>query len=222
MVDNPKTGKKLIHDKELKLWHRGDGDLGIVKEQKSWHPLTEVNLRGKPVLDLGGHIGTFVWYMLQHTQVRTIVSVEPDPNNIRVYRKNHPDGMLLEAAVLHNASPTTELYLGKTYPAANSVEPFRGRQTITVPVIEWTKLLKMRVWAVIKCDIEGAEYLLDWSLLPACVQAVALEFHYHRPDWHAKQKKVHKDLLKLGFKVVRDPVFNSYTKVCFAHYRREV
>lgn len=216
----------MLFCKEHQLYYRVKGDLYIINEQRlAYRQFAECNFKGRSVLDLGGHIGAFAWHMQNKGNAKSIVSVEPDPSNIEVFEKNCPDVKLLKGAVVDDPSlRQVPLYLGKNYSSTNSLEYFQGRRSTAVRALQWTKLLDMRKWAGIKCDIEGGEYLLNWGLVPKHVRALAFEFHYMRPEWEAKQIAIHKLLLKMGFTAIREPNWKPswHIKACLACYTREV
>lgn len=221
-IDNEKTHAEIEWDPKLNLYHRGPGDLGIVAEQ---HPcygkFIQLVKEGDFILNLGAHIGLFDWYARNHSKPGMIYSVEPDPNNLRVLEKNTNSlTHIIPGAVIDDSSKSElTLYLGKTYPATNSVHPFRGRKEVKVSSIQWKYLLSLDP-DIIKCDIEGAEYLLDWNLVPDCVRAIALELHFFRAEWEQDFNDLNEVLLGKGFTVIKVPKYNSYSKVTIGIYAR--
>lgn len=214
----------MLQDLSTGLYYRDQGDLGIIAEQKTWKPLLKCAPIEGTVLDLGGHIGAFAWWAHQHFTNVKVVSVEPDPNNLEYLHANRQRTRdeIIDAVVDRNPG-MTKLYLGKTYPACNSTFPFRGRKAIDVRAVSFSSLLKKYEPTLIKCDIEGAEYWLDWDQLPACVTEVAFEFHYQRPEWLREQIQIDEALLRAGFHHVRPPANKiTFTKACIAVYSRKV
>jgi len=200
----------LYRHQDSGLFVRNKGHEGIIKEQREWSSLRGVGaiLKNTLALDLGGHIGCFPWWAFAHLGLRKVVSVEPDPANIEVYRANWSGAdrtELIEAAVAEKGGEEISLYLGRTYSASNSVYPFRGRQEIRVKTVAFQQLLKKYKPTLIKCDIEGAEYGLDWRALPSHVRAVCMELHQHRPEWCQQQLDLVALIVSQGFKPLRDP-----------------
>ena len=208
--------KGLLYSTNLNLYFRDRGDVGIFLEQKEWEILPE-EAQGV-ILDLGSHCGYSTWFFQRRGL--QVIPVEPDPQNIRVFKKNFPSLNLIERAVTNQSGETLPLYLGKTYSAKNSLFEFRGRDSIDVGTISFRELLQQWNPNVIKCDIEGGEYLLDWSNLPKNLQYIVMELHYNRPDWEEKSLILDQTLINQGFKYLKPPRFNSFKKTCTAGWWR--
>lgn len=210
------------------LYVRDRGDVGIIREQTEWNALKQFEYKGGTALDLGGHIGAAVWHILKNTELDRVVSVEPDPNNTRIHKlnwENTKNVTLLEKAVVRdsNSPSNINLYLGKTYSASNSTYPFRGRTAIQVPTICFEELLTEYDPTVIKCDVEGSEYAIDWTMVPDTTTEILLELHQFKPHWLDEQKKLDDVLLSLGFKHIKAPKHKlTYTRVCTASYSRRI
>ena len=222
-MDNEKIGRKISFDKEWGLWHRGPGDIVIIREQpRTRGSFAKIALTANPfLLDLGGHIGSFVRYMRDKGYTGKTVSVEPDPNNVRVFKKNCPNETLIEAAITGINKRKGKLYLGPKCPAANTlVEYGRKKNTVDVKLVSWKSLMRKHPWGSIKSDIQGAEYSFDWSLVPATVQVLCLEYHFYKSEWVDEMWKIHNILLGLGFEVQRKPVVNLRMGFTEAVYKR--
>lgn len=221
-IDNHKTSKHMSFDQDNGFWHRGPGDVGIWAEQKAWNPILVDVTEDDIILDMGAHIGLMpLWAKTQIDCKPEVISVEPDPNNIRVLKKNRVDNhIIVEAAITQDVEGPIKLYLGKTYPAANSTRPVRGRTEVTVETIRFQKLLA-RNPTIIKCDIEGAEYLLDWSLIPDSVKAIGFEFHFFKEGDDLSMETIRADLASLGFIEERSPKVNNFSKVSFGIFKRK-
>src|SRR5574337_288466 len=213
----------MYQHEATKLWVRDVGHEGIIKEQNDWKKIIPYG-PFKVVLDIGAHIGAFTWWAKQHLGIEQIVAVEPDPNNIEVFVKNHPDIKLMVGAVVSSAQHEARqlpLWLGKTYSACNSLEKYQGRHSIMVPTLDFREVIAEVAPNLIKCDIEGGEYSLDFTCMPDQVKALCFEFHYHREHWLEHQKRIDKDLLDQGFNHVNAPANKvPFTKACIALYVR--
>jgi FkbM family methyltransferase len=176
------------------------------------------------ILDLGGFIGTFVWFAMNKLNPKKVISVEPDPSNIEVYKKNwdgNPKVELIEGAVTMDDGAILPLYLGKTYRSCNSLEHFRGRQSVDVKTVSFKTLLDKYQPDIIKCDIEGGEFNLDWSDLLDCVKMITMEIHQQRPVWIEEMKTIDSELLAQGFEHVAKPKHElTFHKVDLATWRR--
>lgn len=220
-LDNPKTGRDILWNAKEKFYHRGPGDIGIWNEQKEWRKAVEKLPNKATILDLGAHIGMFPHYVRDWNEDGdySFICVEPDPNNLRVLEKN-----LTPADEIHDAAVAMEdgkshLWLGKTYPAANSVRPVRGRDKIEIKTKSFRRFLDKNP-LMIKCDIEGAEYLLDWTLLPNSVELLAFEFHFFADTDERSFKALWDDLLLLGFYTLKEPKVNRFRKVTTGIFAR--
>ncbi len=204
------------------VYYLGAGDPYVFTEQKRDYGRVAERAKGKRVLDFGAHCGFFNVFICRNYAPDSIISVEPDPRAEEVLRKNiRGDTELHMAAVVDHSFPDLciPLFLGKTYSATNSVEPFKGRASIDVPVIHFQELLRTGV-EFIKCDCEGGEYSLNWKNLPLSVETIAIEFHFHREQWYRQMLEITNDLLLQGFTLVKEPKVNNFSKICTGLYVR--
>jgi FkbM family methyltransferase len=179
----------LYWHKKLGVWLRKDtGDKYIPSEQKLWEPL---QLKGKTVLDIGGHIGCFAVYAINYG-ADTVISVEPNPSNCEMYRLNTEglDVELIERAVVEESynQKTVKLYCVQGQDTAmHSLFPFRGRMSFDVKPIYLASLLSEFHPNTVKIDIEGGEYrLIDdiVSLFPEYgVKSLGIEVHILKKEW---------------------------------------
>ena len=192
------------------LYVRDRGDVGIIREQE--HDYGVMSQFSYPedalLLDLGGHLGDSAWFFLKKLKkLARVLSVEADPRNAALYRLNwkyDPRCELVEAAVVTGDRKWVSLFLGKTYSGDNSLEGYRGRVSVPVRTVSFQNLLEKDP-ALIKCDIEGGEFLLDWSGLPASVTEVVMELHQNRLEWIEKARALDQTLLDQGFYHVQAP-----------------
>lgn len=204
------------------VYYLGAGDPYVFTEQKRDYGRVAARAEGKRVLDFGAHCGFFNVFLSRNFPPSHIISVEPDPRAEEVLRKNiRPDTDLRMAAVVDHdfVGETIPLYLGKTFSATNSVEPFKGRTKVDVPVVSFDYLLQTGV-QFIKCDCEGGEYSLNWNNLPDAVETIAIEFHFHRPAWEDSMKEIDDSLLAQGFTHVKKPKLNTFQKISTGLYVR--
>lgn len=200
---------ELYKDEISGLYVRNKGDQGVIKQMRDYKSLLGCEIESPVILDLGGYIGTFAWWAAENLNPKLVVSVEPDPSNIEVFKKNmgsiKADVLRYDAACTMKTGDTLPLYLGKTYASCNSLEPFRGRRRVDVKTIAFVELLQTYQPDIIKCDIEGGEFGLDWANLPDCVKFVVMEIHQQRPMWIEQMKEIDQQLLDQGFKHVVTP-----------------
>ena len=157
---------------------------------------------GDRVLDVGANIGAFT-RMAAEAGASLVVAVEPEPDNIAEFEFNAqfiPTGThveLVAAAAVTGGPDLVTLYLTRgPNKGAHSLArknasnggkkgPIPPRLSIEVPTVEWTDLLA-EGFDVIKVDIEGGEYGLDWTRIPNGVRALAVELHLSHQAWWKK------------------------------------
>ena len=166
---------------------------------------------GDEVLDIGANIGAFSRRALEQG-ARFVTAVEPHPENYKALKENltgFPARAVQAAVVGHNVPGGVELFVGGTE-TTHSTVAYRGRErTITVPAIRFCDLLADVEPTVVKIDIEGAEYDLDYTDLPN-VRAIAVEFHMSRKEWREERvPEITEDLAAQGFKMVHSRGFDS-------------
>lgn len=160
-----------------------------------------LNVRpGDVVLDLGGNIGAFGRVAVDAGAL--VVALEPEPDNADLYRENVPEAEVYEAAVAAEEGHAP-LWLGRST-ASYSLDARRGRNYyVTVRTVTLPQLVREFKPTVIKADIEGAEYQLDWSQLDG-VRALAIEFHFTpKRTWREQAPAVAAVIEAQGFKQVR-------------------
>jgi FkbM family methyltransferase len=170
--------QKLLKDEKTGLYYRPDTyDLSVIKEQSSYARLFEM-VKGKVVLDIGGNIGSFAYNALQHG-AKEVVSFEPDPDNIEVYHKQHLKGAYLHKFAVASKDGKATFYVNNegTNKGLHSLVKIRGREEIEVKTIAFSKVLEKIKPEIIKIDIEGGEYDLDFTLIPDTVKGIAIELH---------------------------------------------
>lgn len=213
----------MYREQQTKLFVRDVGQEGVIKQQKEYNKLKKLGAKIPRALDLGGHIGSFAWFAKNFLDVQKILSVEPDPANIEVFRRNwkHDSSVTLLEGAVSDTQKEANLYLGKKYSSCNSLTHFRGREAVAVKCYPLRKLLSQIKPVLIKCDIEGGEYSIDWSNLPDYVKLLCFEFHYQKPEWLDEQIKIDKMLLRQKFKHIKPPANKvTFQKVSIAIYQR--
>ena len=118
------------------------------------------------VLDGGAHIGAFSEWA-KDNGAASILAVEPEPSNAALYRQNHPDITLVEAAITDGEDVTLVVAPNTWRHAVEDVTHYNGGERIAVASTGLDELLATGVdW--VKLDIEGAEMKLlsaprDWK-----------------------------------------------------------
>ena len=154
-------------------------DLDIFKEQKrDWKGLVYEN---KIVLDIGCHVGFFALNALANGAKR-VTGYEPHPENYQLAMR-HLKGTsctLFNSAVTSSEiarAGTAKLYsrLGSPDKSNHSLFVQGGRTGMEVYATSFEEALAKEPFDVVKIDIEGGEYALDFFLLPDTVKMIAIE-----------------------------------------------
>jgi FkbM family methyltransferase len=178
-------------DKKTGLNYRpGTLDEYVIKEQSCYNELFE-RAKGKIVLDMGGNIGSFAFNAIQHG-AKKVASFEPEPDNIKMFESQElgKESTLFPYAVT-DKDGTAEFFVNsKLNKGTHTLRKTRGRDTITVETKAFKKVLKTVKPDIMKVDIEGGEYFIDFTLIPDSVKAIAVELHLNGKGERAKGKKL--------------------------------
>lgn len=140
------------------------------------------------VLDIGANIGAATRFFLDHG-VRDIVAYEPDLDNCRMFERNvlteDMDGVeLVKAAITRETGPVTLYTNNGPNKACHSLVRKKGYTTSTVQGVALERVLDDVDPTVVKCDIEGGEYLLPWEVIEQRenIRVVIIELHTQKPE----------------------------------------
>jgi FkbM family methyltransferase len=167
------------------------------------------------ILDLGAHIGSFT--CMVSSKVKKVVSYEADPNNFELLKENTKDLKNVEIhnqAVFDKNQKELTFYRAKRRQkeprqltlfsneklpkrrrssshlntGMTSLYETRGREKFFVEAISFQEILDRVKPTKIKCDIEGAEYIIfkEPLMIPNSVKEIIFEVHL-KPD-SLKQK----------------------------------
>ena len=186
-------------------------DREILKEQKSEY--RGLRFQDSIVLDIGCHVGYFARNAIEQG-AKYVVGYAPHPDNFKLAQQ-HLEGMpcrLFNMAVVSQAMAISgemaNLYskVGSKDKSNHSLFVQGGRTGIEVRVVGFEEVLAMEPYSLLKVDIEGGEYALDFSLLPDSIKMVAIEFHFGKKRWKEIDVwRILKDLRSLGFKATKQP-----------------
>jgi FkbM family methyltransferase len=137
------------------------------------------------VLDLGGHIGSFV--NLVALKAKKVICYEPHPENFQLLElntKRFSNVEIHEKAVTGRDGDKIEFWY-ITKPRGNNkntgaggIYEKRGRSMVMVDNIHILDILLERGITKIKCDTEGAEYELFSNIkIPESVDGIIFEIH---------------------------------------------
>lgn len=152
-------------------------------------------------LDLGGNIGAFG--RLAVDAGARVIAVEPEPFNAKMYADNVPEASVIRAAVAADDAGR-KLYVRNS--TSHTIVRGRGREGKSIPVNSVTlpTLIREHDPTVLKVDIEGAEYEVDWTCLrQSRVRELAIEFHGNSDQKLEQMNAVSRSLEEMGFSVVK-------------------
>lgn len=185
----------MYRESKTGLWCRENTlDEYVIKEQSSYKEFFAL-MEGKRVADIGANIGAFAYNALK-AGANEVVCFEPDPDNVKMFRKQNLNAKLISRAVADKTG-TREFYVntGKNK-GLHSLQPYRGRDVIKVRTVSFQEVLERYKPQLVKIDIEGGEYGLNLNL-PEYVEAICIEIHLtakgHRSLGKALTKRLAED-----------------------------
>ena len=197
-------------------------DRSVISEVAAY---AKMDVRGKSVLDIGGHIGAYSVLACQ-LGASFVTAVEPDPRNYKLLEENLKRNAgrgryecLYGAAVSNPFMHHVDLYV-KRAPAMNSLY-VTGGEKVRVRAYGWRKLMAARPYQALKLDCEGGEYdlLLNGGGIPETVKAVIAELHLTKRQWRGRDAQKLIDLFA-GWECFIEPVIAEKNWVTFGGWRR--
>lgn len=200
----------MYKEKTTGLWCRPDTlDEYVIKEQRTYNPLLEL-CKGKSVMDIGANIGAFTFQALAHGATR-VVSFEPDKDNIGVFQKQGFDNRVkLVKRAVSDSTGTALFYVnsGKNK-GTHSLQEIQRRESYEVKTVSFRDALDRCSPQILKIDIEGGEYDLNFKDLPLAIEAIAIELHLLHGDNRKMAPRLIKVLRKQFPEVLKDPVLTA-------------
>ena len=137
---------------------------GIWREHFDWnvYRISEADIAGKTVIDLGGHFGFFA-LKAHDLGARQVLSVEANPMNYMQYLRNTvaiPSIKAINAAVSHKTGDYVTISLQLADSRCSLVGEVTGTQVVTVDIRDVTSIFNVNDPLVLKMDIEGAEHAI--------------------------------------------------------------
>jgi FkbM family methyltransferase len=165
------------------------------------------------IVDIGGNIGTFAVLAASMVPQGRVITVEPDPENLRLLRYNLAlnDAQVTVLPYAVAATPGTIPFYAASEGGYHTILPERGA-THTVTRVEAKTLASILADVdrchLLKIDCEGAEYEFLPTLPPdvaARIDQIAMEYH-RVPD---AEKRLKASLAGLGskFSVIKHEPF---------------
>jgi len=216
----------MLYDAETGIAHRENTfDSWIIGETRSYFPLglTPQDI----VLDLGGHIGAFASRAMMECPEITLSSIEAEQTNFQVLEQNSQKfGFdVVHGAIVNDdmdGKPIT-LYVNiQKNNAAHSILQTRGRAEQSVTGIGFSRVMDNFHPTVIKCDIEGAEFLLPWEkvIQETQVRLVIMELHLLKKGHRDKAREFLTKFQGMGFECIRQPTITEKNWTGLAKWKR--
>lgn len=198
---SPLYVRKASDDSKARVWD------DFVINESAYGKLTIP--AGSTVLDIGAHIGVFARDAIRRGAGH-VVSYEPEPRNLDVLRLNAQDLPIsvIDAAVTSNAdTPTMDFWVNwHGGSALHSLHAKGGKVPWPVRLVDYGRHADYYKPDVVKCDIEGGEFFIDWHATPDSVRHVAMEIHLSQRQWRDEFfPKLVQDFETLGFSAVKEP-----------------
>lgn len=200
---------KLVQDSKTGLYFRPQKmDEWIIRERTSYRKLLEGIDPGFSAFDVGANIGAFAYFCLEYG-ADSIVCLEPEETNFKILCKNFEGNEKIlpykvAAASSHGKIP---FYVNDKKNTGNhSMVAIHGRRQVMVDCVDFQSWISVVEPDILKIDIEGGEYMLDFSNIDRCVHRVAIELHLGRKLWrNEKAPELIQTIESMGFKPVRKP-----------------
>ena len=201
----------------------------IFKEIKSSYSCLDIQ-EGDIVLDIGANIGAFSKHAMEKGAFR-VYAYEPEPGNYELLVINtHPDSLStggghilrFQRAVVGTDQTEVELYINsKKNKGLHMTREVRGRDSISVEAENFSDIIDKLTPNKIKIDVEGAEYGFMPIEFPDFVDRIVLELHFqYNKEWRPLAIKMHENMLKQGFSVIKEPQFKGKNWTTLAGYSR--
>lgn len=186
-------------------------------------------MAGDVLLDLGSHIGC-VASRAALVGASKVICVEAEPENFELLQQNtrtFPMVETIHGAVYGGDQPTVMLNKpkqvgdsGRSTGTSSVLFATRGG-SVEVPRVDLRELIEKYQPDVIKCDIEGSEFSLDWTNLPKKVRSIGIELHTKRDLNRDKAKVIVQTLYDQGFKPVNRVNLESNFSAIIGYFARE-
>jgi FkbM family methyltransferase len=157
----------------------GTTDDLVIKEiwEENVYQVFQTDVEGQTVLDLGANIGAFSLYV-RDLGAKRVVAVEPHPDNFLQLLANRKPRIELHELAVAETSGTVGVYgTGGTGFTQDAISDFSARSLSLEDM--WDEFRLDQV-AVVKMDIEGAEYEVLRSAPASVLERIGymtIEFH---------------------------------------------
>jgi FkbM family methyltransferase len=216
----------MLIDAQTGIIHRENTfDVWIIGESRNYFPLGLTS--EDVVLDLGGHIGAFAVRAMLECPGITLSAIEAEKSNFDVLQVNATKfgfdanhGAIVADDL--DGQPITLYVNNQKNNAAHSILPTRGRSEQATTGIGFTSVLAEFKPTVIKCDIEGGEFLLPWAVVAQApqIRLVIMELHLLKKGHRDMARGIMAKFLEWGFTCVREPKITEKNWTTLAYWKR--
>ena len=200
----------------------------IFKEIKSSYSCLDIQ-ESDIILDIGANIGAFSKYAMEKGAFR-VYAYEPEPDNYELLVINTGGAghiLRFQRAVVGTDQTEIELYINsKKNKGLHMTREVRGRDSISVKAENFYKIMFKLKPNKIKIDVEGAEYGImpvssTCQQIPDFVEKIVMELHFqYNKEWRPLAIKMHENMLKQGFSVIKEPQFKGKNWTTLVGYSR--
>jgi FkbM family methyltransferase len=220
----PKPGDEgySVLDPVSGMHHRpGTLDYYVIKEVKAY--LQMGITKEDRVLDVGGHIGGFT--TLAARCGAEVWAYEPDPENFALLELNtgafNGRVHLTAAALTSGNEDRVALYLNLgANTGTHTLIPTRGRDIVEVQALDFQRVMAEVEPTVLKVDIEGGEYSLDFAIPPS-VRMLCMELHRMKPGHREAADVLNARVLEQGFVPIKEPKLSGGAWAVLGIWRRD-
>lgn len=170
--------------------------------------------RAPRILDLGANVGLFAAFCRERWPGATIISVEPDPENLAVLRQTAADGDAIDVIeACATCRDGTVRFVAGHFAESHVAVAENASETIEVPAVDVFRLAQSA--DLIKIDIEGSEWeiLADPRLASLPAEAIVIEWHDKQCPHADPSQAARAALQATGYRVLseRQPVPSNAT-----------
>ncbi|MDD3101826.1 MAG: FkbM family methyltransferase [Patescibacteria group bacterium] len=202
----PKADETWVHvssgkNKNWRIYLRDEVDKSVFNEIFKFEEYRKAKEKIKqaamPIIDVGAHIGLFIFYCRSFNPRVKIYAFEPEKNNLEILKQNISENQLsnieiVEAAMAEKSGQGKLILMPDNHNhfLANGNEltgEQKNQEIKTFSLADFCEQKKIKKISLLKMDIEGAEYRLINSFSSADfarVESIILEYHENKGNHH--------------------------------------